>query len=58
MIKKVQFILSKNFRGVCNIDGLYFIGLPWMYNRGSATLDGVSKEATYLANIISNKEQI
>jgi len=46
----------KNFRGVSNIDGLYFIGLPWMYTRGSATLGGVSKDASYLANIISNKE--
>ena len=46
----------KNFRGVSNIEGLFFIGLPWMYTRGSATLGGVSKDASYLANIISNKE--
>jgi len=45
----------KNHRGVSNIDGLYFIGLPWMYTRGSATLGGVSKDATYLANLISNQ---
>ena len=45
----------KNHRGVSNIEGLYFIGLPWMYTRGSATLGGVSKDATYLADIISNK---
>ncbi|OIQ30918.1 MAG: potassium transporter Trk [Bacteroidetes bacterium MedPE-SWsnd-G2] len=42
----------KNFRGVSNIEGLYFIGLPWMYTRGSATLGGVSKDASYLANVI------
>ena len=45
----------KNFRGVSNIKDLYFIGLPWMYTRGSATLGGVSKDASYLANIISDK---
>lgn len=45
----------KNFRGVSNIDGLYFIGLPWMYTRGSATLGGVSKDAIYLADSIKNK---
>ena len=45
----------KNYRGVSNIDGLYFIGLPWMYTRGSATLGGVSKDASYLADIISNQ---
>jgi len=42
----------KNHRGVSNIEGVYFIGLPWMYTRGSATLGGVSKDAAYLANII------
>lgn len=42
----------KNYRGVSNIDGLYFIGLPWMFTRGSATLGGVSKDASYLAKII------
>ncbi|MEE3999447.1 NAD(P)/FAD-dependent oxidoreductase [Tenacibaculum sp. FZY0031] len=45
----------KNYRGVSNIKGLYFIGLPWMYTRGSATLGGVSKDASYLADIISEK---
>ena len=42
----------KNYRGVSNINGLYFIGLPWMFTRGSATLGGVSKDASYLADII------
>jgi putative flavoprotein involved in K+ transport len=45
----------KNYRGVSNIEGLYFIGLPWMYTRGSATLGGVSKDARYLANLIRVK---
>lgn len=45
----------KNYRGVSNIEGLYFIGLPWMYTRGSATLGGVSKDASYLADVISEK---
>ena len=47
----------KNYRGVSNIDGLYFIGLPWMFTRGSATLGGVSKDASYLADVIENKDQ-
>ncbi|WOI23439.1 flavin-containing monooxygenase [Nonlabens ulvanivorans] len=46
----------KNYRGISNIKGLYFMGLPWMYTRGSATLGGVSKDAHFLANHIhSNK---
>lgn len=46
----------KNYRGVSNIKGLYFMGLPWMYTRGSATLGGVSKDASYLAGIMSKKK--
>ncbi|WP_234423336.1 MULTISPECIES: flavin-containing monooxygenase [Aquimarina] len=38
----------KNKRGVSEIYGLYFIGLPWMQTRGSATLGGVKKDAKYL----------
>ncbi len=45
----------KNFRGVSNMENLFFIGLPWMHTRGSATLGGVSKDAEYLANIIKEK---
>ncbi|PQJ32514.1 potassium transporter Trk [Nonlabens arenilitoris] len=44
----------KNYRGISNIKGLYFMGLPWMYTRGSATLGGVSKDAQFLANYISS----
>ena len=43
----------KNHRGVSNMDGLYFIGLPWMFTRGSATLGGVQKDAEYLSKKIS-----
>ena len=43
----------KNHRGISNIKGLYFIGLPWMHTRGSATLGGVSKDARYLAQEMS-----
>ncbi|WP_196888655.1 flavin-containing monooxygenase [Aureivirga sp. CE67] len=44
-----------NFRGVSNMEGLYFIGLPWMHTRGSATLGGVAKDAKYLADFIKKK---
>ena len=46
----------KNYRGISEMEGLYFIGLPWMYTRGSATLGGVAKDAKYLAKIISDKK--
>lgn len=45
----------KHYRGVSNIDGLYFIGLPWLHTRGSATLGGIKKDAQYLHKYISEK---
>ncbi|APG60494.1 flavin-containing monooxygenase [Christiangramia salexigens] len=42
----------KHHRGVSNIEGLYFIGLPWLHTRGSATLGGIKKDAEYLAKQI------
>ncbi len=45
----------KNFRGISDIEGLYYLGLPWLYTRGSATLGGVKKDAEYLNNVILDK---
>ncbi|WP_050182490.1 flavin-containing monooxygenase [Domibacillus robiginosus] len=39
-------------RGVTQIDGLYFLGLPWQYRRGSALLQGVGKDAKFIAEYI------
>jgi len=43
-------------RGISNIDGLYFIGLPWLHTRASATLGGIQKDADYLGDYILEKE--
>lgn len=42
-------------RGVSSIDGLYFIGLPWQYQRGSAVICGVGRDAAYLIPFIQYK---
>ena len=47
----------KHNRGISNIEGLYFIGLPWLHTRGSATLGGIKKDAQYLANYIEVEEK-
>ncbi|WNC73756.1 NAD(P)/FAD-dependent oxidoreductase [Thalassotalea psychrophila] len=44
----------ENYRGVSAVQGLYFIGLPWMHTRGSATLGGVGKDSEYLHQYITN----
>lgn len=43
-------------RGISNIEGLYFIGLPWLHTRGSATLGGIKKDAEYLHHYIIKNE--
>ncbi|QNK89133.1 NAD(P)-binding domain-containing protein [Sporosarcina sp. resist] len=35
-------------RGISPIKGLYFIGLPWQYQRGSALICGVDRDAKHL----------
>lgn len=40
-------------RGVSCIKGLYFIGLPWQYHRGSALVYGVDRDAEYLSKIMN-----
>lgn len=42
----------KHKRGISAMTGLYFIGLPWLHTRGSATLGGVKNDARYLAQFI------
>ncbi|MFB1100437.1 flavin-containing monooxygenase [Terribacillus sp. JSM ZJ617] len=42
----------KHNRGITNIEGLYFLGLPWQYRRGSALLQGVGYDAKYIVDQI------
>jgi putative flavoprotein involved in K+ transport len=35
-------------RGVSKEKGLFFLGLPWQYNRGSALIGGVAADAAYI----------
>lgn len=44
----------KHHRGVSPIKNLYFIGLPWLHTRGSATLGGIKKDAEYLKDYIDD----
>ncbi|MGO1585468.1 flavin-containing monooxygenase [Mesonia sp.] len=46
----------KHKRGISAMKGLYFIGLPWLHTRGSATLGGIKKDAKYLKKYINKEE--
>jgi putative flavoprotein involved in K+ transport len=38
----------KHERGITSVEGLYFLGLPWQFRRGSALLLGVGADADFL----------
>lgn len=40
-------------RGVSEIEGLYFIGLPWLYTWGSGRFSGVARDAEHIADCIA-----
>ncbi|NLP52578.1 NAD(P)-binding domain-containing protein [Bacillus sp. RO1] len=42
-------------RGITKVRGLYFLGLPWQYTRGSGLLYGVGRDAEYLMENLSKK---
>jgi len=42
-------------RGVSPVDGLYFIGFPWLSKRKSGTVYGVEEDAKYIANALAKQ---
>ena len=44
-------------RGVSTVQGLYFLGLPWLHTWGSARFSGIARDAEYLANCIALKSK-
>jgi putative flavoprotein involved in K+ transport len=40
-------------RGVTDANGLYFVGLPWQYTRGSALIGFVGRDAAFIAGRIA-----
>ena len=42
----------KHERGVTEVPGLYFLGLPWQHTRGSALLGWVKDDAEFIAQRI------
>jgi putative flavoprotein involved in K+ transport len=45
-------------RGVTEVPGLYFLGLPWQYTRGSALLGWVKDDAEYIAAEIAERAPV
>ena len=45
----------EHVRGVTSVDGLYFIGLPWLHTWGSGRFSGVAQDAEYLVKAITRR---
>jgi putative flavoprotein involved in K+ transport len=43
------------WRGVSPVPGLYFVGREWMWSRGSGLLNGVGRDAAYVAASIAER---
>ncbi|MDT4979719.1 MAG: putative flavoprotein involved in transport, partial [Pseudonocardiales bacterium] len=43
----------QHVRGVTPVDGLYFVGLPWLHTWGSGRFAGVALDAEYIAEHVS-----
>jgi putative flavoprotein involved in K+ transport len=48
---------ARHRRGVSDVPGLYFLGLPWQYTRGSALLGWVKDDAQFIAEQIAANEE-
>jgi len=44
-------------RGVCDVWGVYFLGLPWLYTWGSGRFSGIARDANYLADYIMARKR-
>jgi putative flavoprotein involved in K+ transport len=42
-------------RGITSVEGLYFLGLPWLYTWGSGRFSGIARDAEYLAEDIAQR---
>jgi putative flavoprotein involved in K+ transport len=44
-------------RGITQVEGVYFLGLPWLHTWGSGRFSGVARDALYLAEKIEECKQ-
>ncbi|MEO0374900.1 MAG: MSMEG_0569 family flavin-dependent oxidoreductase [Cyanobacteria bacterium P01_A01_bin.17] len=45
-------------RGVTPINGLYFLGLPWLYTWGSGRFSGIARDAVHIADYVASKQRL
>ena len=48
----------RHARGATTVDGLYFLGLPWLYTWGSGRFSGIERDATHIADRITSRHRV
>jgi putative flavoprotein involved in K+ transport len=48
----------RHTRGVCDADGLYVLGLPWLWTWGSARFAGIARDAEYIVSAIADRVRL
>ena len=58
----VQGYLAEDYprheRGICDVDGLYVLGLPWLWTWGSGRFAGVGRDAEHVADRIVERARL
>ena len=47
----------KHYRGVTDVSGVYFLGLPWLHTWGSGRFSGIARDAAYVVDQIAAVQQ-
>ena len=45
-------VIRRTARGIAPVEGLYFIGLPWLHTWGSGRFSGIARDADYVTQAI------
>ncbi len=48
----------KHTNGISEVDGLYFLGFPWLRKRKSGIINGIAEDAEFIANKIIRNNNI
>ena len=43
----------KHNNGITNVEGIYFLGLPWLRSRKSGTIHGIAEDAAFITNKVN-----
>jgi putative flavoprotein involved in K+ transport len=48
----------RHTRGVCDVDGIYVLGLPWLWTWGSGRFAGIARDAEHVVGAIAERAAV